>query len=410
MATFSYSVRDAVGGTSAGTVTAESRIDALNSLRGRGLFVIDLVEQGTEVSVRTPGFGGGFFQRVRLDELAVFFKMLAAMVGAGIPITRSLATLSKQQHNAFFSRLLLTVKNDVASGKPLSQSMAKYPRVFNSMVIALVLAAEETGTLDTTLEQIAASFEAEVALRHQISAGTRYPLIVTVAAILVVTFVMIFVVPQFQEIFKSLGATLPLMTQIVLDVSIFLKRFWFLVPAIIVGFPWLGMLVNSTPGGRMSMDQVKLRLPVFGDLNKKIILARMSRVFSTMLSSGVPILKSLSIVEQTALNAVYENAFAATRNAVREGRNISGPMERFPSLFPPMVIAMIAVGEESGTLDHMLIKINHFYTVEIETMVTKLTALIEPVLIGALGVIIGFVVISLWMPLFKVIQLIQQMK
>jgi type IV pilus assembly protein PilC len=411
MATFTYSVRDTTGGIAAGSVSAESRIDAMNLLRNRGLFVIDISEQEAETVVRMPGFGGGFFQNVKLDELSIFFKQLAAMLGAGIAITRCLQTLAKQQKNAYFSRLLLGVMSDVSSGLALSAAMSKYPRVFNPMVISLLVAAEETGTLDTTMEQLATAFEAEVALRHQVSAGMRYPLIVAVAALLVVVFVMIFVVPQFEEIFKMLGnAKLPFMTQIVLFIGTGLKRFWFFVPIIFIGFPWVITLINSNPAGRLALDQIKLMTPVFGDLNKKIILARMSKVFSTMLSAGVPILKTLNIVEQTSLNAVYEKAFAQIRAGVKEGRAINGPMENHPNLFPPMVHAMVAVGEESGTLDHMLLKINHFYTVEIEATVKKLTALLEPVMIGTLGVIVGFIVIALWMPLFKVIQLIQQLK
>lgn len=411
MATFTYSVRDGSGSITAGSVSADSRIDALNSLRNRGLFVIDLVEQETETVVRMPGFGGGFFQQVKLNELAVFFKQLAAMIAAGISLTRCFQTLAKQQHNAYFSRLLLAIMSDVSSGMALSTAMAKYPRVFNPMVISLLLAAEETGTLDSTLEQLATAFEAEVALRQQISAGTRYPLIVSIAALLVVIFVMIFVVPQFEQIFKMLdNAKMPLMTQIVLVTALTLKRFWFLIPILFIGMPWVTMLIQSNPAGRLTLDQLKLIMPVFGDLNKKIILARMSKVFSTMLSAGVPILKSLNIVEQTTLNAVYEKAFAEIRAGVKEGRTISGPMEKYPKLFPPMVQAMVAVGEESGTLDQMLLKINHFYTVEIESTVKKLTALLEPVMISTLGVIVGFIVIALWMPLFKVIQLIQELK
>jgi type IV pilus assembly protein PilC len=411
MATFTYSVRDGSGSITAGSVSAESRIDALNLLRNRGMFVIDLVEQEVETVVRMPGFGGGFFQQVKLEELAVFFKQMAAMIAAGISLTRCFQTLAKQQRNAYFGRLLLAVMSDVSSGMALSTAMSKYPRVFNPMVISLLLAAEETGTLDTTLEQLATTYESEVALRHQISAGTRYPLIVSIAALLVVIFVMIFVVPQFEQIFKMLdNAKMPMMTQVVLITALTLKRFWFLIPIIFFGLPWVTMLIQSNPAGRITLDQLKLLMPVFGDLNKKIILARMSKVFSTMLSAGVPILKSLNIVEQTTLNAVYEKAFAEIRAGVKEGRTISGPMEKHPKLFPPMVHAMVAVGEESGTLDQMLLKINHFYTVEIEATVKKLTALLEPVMISTLGVIVGFIVIALWMPLFKVIQLIQQLK
>jgi type IV pilus assembly protein PilC len=409
MATFTYSVRDGMGSVTAGSLSADSRVDALNSLRSKGLFVIDLVEQEIDTPVHGAGFGGGFFQRVRLDEMAIFTRQLAAMVGAGISITRCLQTLAKQQKNEYFAKLLLAVKNDVSSGLPLSAAMAKFPRVFNAMVISLILAAEETGTLDSTLEQLAAQFEAEVNLRHQISAGMRYPMIVAVAALLVVVFVMIFIIPQFKEIFDSLNAPLPLMTKIVVALAVVMKRFWFLVPVVFIGFPWVLSLINQMPGGRQTLDAMKLKLPVFGQLNQKIILARTTRVFSTMLSAGVPILKTLSIVEQTTLNAIYEQSLATVRNAVKEGRSISGPMEQFPKLYPPMVVAMVAVGEESGTLDHMLMKVNEFYTMEVEAMVKKLTALLEPVLIGSLGVIIGFIVIALWMPLFGVIKLIQEL-
>jgi type IV pilus assembly protein PilC len=409
MANFSYSVRAAGGRVTTGSLAAESRVDALNTLRNKGLFVLDLVEQQNETSIDRAGFGGGFFQRVRLQELAIFTKQFSAMVDAGIPVTRCLTTLGKQQKNQYFQKLLAAIKNDVASGMQLSAAMAKYPRVFNALVISLLISAEETGTLDTTLEQLADTFEAEVNLRHQVSAGMRYPVIVGVAALLVVTFVMIFVIPQFKEIFDSMGATLPLMTAIVVSIAVFMKRWWFLIiPAFFV-LPWFINLLNAFPTGRMVLDQIKLRVPVFGELTKKIILARMSRVFATLLSAGVPIIKALTIVEQTTLNAVYEKAFQNVRNAVKEGRNVSGVLENYPGLFPPLVTAMVAVGEESGTLDTMLRKVNDFYMVEIDTMVKKLTALIEPVLIGTLGVVIGFIVIALWMPLFKVIQLIQQL-
>ncbi|MCC7478166.1 type II secretion system F family protein [bacterium] len=409
MATFTYNVRTSSGQVTAGVLAAESRVDALNSLRGKGFYVLDLVEQDPEAVIDKAGFGGGLFQRVRLQELAVFTKQLAAMVGAGIPITKCLTTLARQQKNEYFGKVLNAVKNDVAAGLSLSSAMSKYPGVFNAMFISLLISAEETGTLDSTLEQLAATFEAEVALRHQISAGMRYPQIVAVAALMVVVFVMIFVIPQFSEIFRTLGAKLPPITAVVVGLAVFMKTYWYIIIPAMFLLPWVLKFINAMPGGRQFLDQIKLKLPVFGDLNKKIILSRMSRVFATMLSAGVPILKALTIVEQTTLNAIYESAFQKVRNAVKEGRNISGELEKFPALFPPMVTAMIAVGEESGTLDHMLLKINDFYTVEVDTTVKKLTSLIEPVLIGTLGVIIGFIVVALWMPLFKVIELIQQL-
>jgi type IV pilus assembly protein PilC len=278
MASFTYSVRQGGGQTSAGTLTADSRVDALNALRNKGFYVLDLVEQDLETQIDRVGFGGGFFQRVSLRELAIFTKQLAAMVGAGIPITRCLTTLSKQQKNEYFKSLLEKIRNDVSTGLPMSAAMAKYPRVFNAMMISLLVSAEETGTLDTTLEQLAATFEAEVSLRHQISAGTRYPLIISFAALMVVTFVMIFVVPQFQEIFRSLGADLPMMTAVVVSVAVFMKTFWYIIIPLFFGIPWGLQFLNGLPAGRQALDDLKLRLPVFGDLNRKIILARMSRV------------------------------------------------------------------------------------------------------------------------------------
>ena len=409
MATYTYSIRDVSGNVLTGTLSADSRVDALNSLRSEGKFVLNLDEKREQADVHGGGFGGGFFQRVKLEELAVFTRQLAAMVGAGISITRCFKTLAKSTRNQYFSSVMLKIQTDVASGLPMSSAMAKYPRIFNSMVISLMLSSEETGTLDTTLEQLADTFEAEVSLRQQISAGMRYPQIVSVAALMVVVFVMMFVIPQFADIFKDLDADLPIMTVIVLGLGMFLKNYWWLVIIAFFGLPWLINFINTIPAGRFALDAIKLKLPVFGDLNKKIILARMSRVFATMLSAGVPILKTLTIVEQTTLNAQYERSVRTVREAVKEGRSISGPMEGFPSLYPPMVTAMIAVGEESGTLDAMLMKINHFYTNEVDAMVKKLTAMLEPVLIGTLGGIIGFIVIALWMPLFKVIQLISEM-
>jgi type IV pilus assembly protein PilC len=409
MANFAYSVRATGGRTTAGVMIADSRVDAMNSLRGKGFFVLDLVEQSHGTNIDREGFGGGFFQKVKLQEMAVFTKQLAAMVGAGIPITRCLTTLGRQQKNQFFQKLLDKIKTDVAAGMPLSAAMAKYPRVFNAMMISLLIAAEETGTLDTTLQQLAAALEDEVALRQEVSAGMRYPIIVSCAAVLVVVFVMIMVIPQFKEIFDTMGATLPFMTQVVVAAAMILKKFWWVVIVLMFGTPWLMSALQTFPASRYVVDTIKLKLPVFGDLTKKIILARMSRVFSTMLSAGVPILKALTIVETTTLNAVYEKAFQVTRNSVKEGRNVGSQLENFPMLFPPLVTAMVAVGEESGTLDQMLLKVNDFYTVEIQATVKKLTALIEPVLIGSLGVVIGFIVIALWMPLFKVIELIQQL-
>jgi type IV pilus assembly protein PilC len=410
MANFSYSVRAAGGRVTTGTLAAESRVDALNTLRNKGLFVLDLIEQDAETSIDRAGFGGGFFQKVGLQELAIFTRQFAAMVDAGIPLTRCLTTLAKQQKNQYFAKLLLAVKNDIASGLQPSAAMSKYPRVFNAMVISMLVSAEETGTLDKTLDQLAETFEAELNLRHQITAGMRYPQIVSVAALLVVAFVMIFVVPQFQNIFVSMGATLPLMTQIVVNIAVFMKRFWWILLVLFIFMPMILNAINGTTTGRLVLDQIKLRVPVFGDLTKKIVLARVSRVWSTLLHAGVPIIKALTIVEQVSLNVVYENAFQAVRTAVKEGRNVSGVLEKYPSLFPPLVTAMVAVGEESGTLDAMLQKVNDFYMVEIDTTVKKLTALIEPVLIVGLGTIIGFIVVSLWMPLFKVIQLISDLK
>ena len=401
MANFTYNVRSAQGTISSGTLTAESRIDALNSLRNQGMYVLELVEQDIDTPVHGAGFSGGFFQRVKLDEMALFTRQLSAMVGAGIAITRCLDTLSKQQTNQYFGRLLQSIKNDVASGLPLSAAMAKYPRVFNAMVISLILSAEETGTLDATLEQLAESFEAEVRLRHQISAGMRYPMIVSVAALLVVTFVMIFVIPQFKELFSSFGADLPTFTQVVIKLSDFVAAWWWAILAVVV----IAVVVASniwkrSPKFRETLDRILLKVPVLGAIMHKAALARFCRTTATMFAAGVPLVEALQSVAGATGSAVYEKAVLIMRDDVATGQSLQLAM-RQQGLFPHMVIQMVTIGEESGALDDMLGKVADFYEEEVDNAVDALSSLLEPLIMVILGTLIGGLVVALYLPIFQ---------
>ncbi len=287
--------------------------------------------------------------------------------------------------------------------------MAKHPRAFPRLYVSLVKASEESGALDVVLERLAISLEKELNLRNQVGAGLKYPQTVGVFALIILTVMMIFVVPAFKDMFSSLGGNLPAMTQGLLATANFMKKGWWIIVLIYLGFPAAIRGINETKAGRLFLDRLKLRIPIFGVLSQKIIVARFTRNLATMLANGIPILRALEITDEAAGNVVYEVAIRRIRESVKEGQSIAGPMEE-SQLFPPMVSAMVAVGEESGDLDGMLSKVADFYDSDIDAMVKVLTSLLEPMMIAILGGLVGFIVISLFLPLFELIKAVQKMK
>jgi type IV pilus assembly protein PilC len=291
----------------------------------------------------------------------------------------------------------------------LAQAMSKHPQAFPQLYISLIRASEESGALDTVLKRLAESLESELNLRNQVSAGLKYPQAIAVAALLILTMMMIFVIPAFENMFTSLGGKLPGMTRALMALARFMKQYWWLIVGAYFAFPITMKAVENTKGGRLAMDRLRLRMPVFGLLTQKVIVARFTRNLATMLANGIPILRALDIVDEAAGNVVYESAIQRIKESVKEGESIAGPMEA-SKLFPPMVPAMIAVGEETGDLDGMLSKVADFYDSEIDAFVKVLTSLLEPIMISVMGAIVGFIVISLFLPLFSLIKLVQEMK
>ncbi len=404
MAQFSYAVRDRSGRILKGSIDASDLSSASQKLRDSGYVIASLTEKKA-----LPLFGGLFKGGVKLKDLAVFSKQFAAMVNSGIDVLRCLKILEKQTEIPSLKEALTAIRDDVSEGQSLSNAMAKFPNIFPRLYISLIRASEESGALDIVLDRLAIALEKELSLRQQISAGMKYPQVIAIAALIVLTVVLVFVIPQFEKMFSQLGGQLPLMTQILIKTANFVKKYWYIVIGLYVLVPISMRFVNKSPGGREVLDRLKLRLPVFGQLSRKVIIARLSRNLATMLANGIPILRAMDIVYEAAGNVIYENAIKRIRSSVKQGENIAGPMEAV-GVFPPMVSAMVAVGEESGDLDGMLGKIADFYEAEVDATVKALTSLLEPLMISIMGAIVGFIVISLFLPLFALIKTIQEMR
>lgn len=403
MPKFSFSVRDRAGKTITGTVVMDSREQLVERLREQGYFVnrITLVGENTlyerldrAIQRMTP---------IKLKDLSIFSRLLSTMINAGLPILRSLRIIVKQTENPHLAEVLQEVAKMVEEGYSLSYAMGQHPKVFNSLIVSLIKSGEESGSLDVVLDRIARDMEREIEIRQNVQAGIRYPVIILIAATLIVTLVMIFVVPQFQEIFRSMNATLPPPTLFLIRVSWLFRRGAPVLAVVVVFLIFASKYAANFPFWNRMLDKIRLRLPVFGFLLRRIALSRFARTFAILLKSGVPIIKSLTVVEDTVGNAVIANAVARAKVSIKEGERISYPLEETGE-FPPMVIDMIAVGEETGALDDMLQKISDFYDREVDYTIDAFTTMIEPLLITVMGVVIGFIVVSLYLPLFSAIQ------
>src|SRR3954449_11825357 len=349
-----------------------------------------------------PGFGN----KVKLKDLAIFSRQFATMVNSGLSLLRALTILTEQTENKYLSSIIGEVRNDVETGNSLSGAMAKHPNVFPPLMVNMCKAGEVGGFLDSVMLQIANNYEAEVKLRGKIKAAMTYPTVVFVMAILAVTGMLLFIVPVFADLFKQLGGTLPAPTRLLVFMSKSLKL---LMPFVIVGLI-AGVItwkkVKNKDQVRNVVDPLKLKVPVFGDLFRKVALARFARNLGTMMHSGVPILQSLEIVADTTGNVVLARAIRDVQDSVRQGESIAGPLKNH-AVFPPMVVQMMAVGEDTGALDTMLHKIAEFYDQEVEATTEALTALIEPLMIAFLGGIVGSMIVALYMPIFKIFDLVK---
>lgn len=400
---FNYTIRDANGQTRQGKVEAPNAEELKKRLQAEGLQVLEVTEDRKAPRVPAGGYG-----RVKLSDLAIFSRQFSTMLDAGVSLIRCLDVLQAQTNNARLRKILIDLSARVESGESLSRSMARHPKAFSQLIIGLIRAGEVGGVLEESLQRIAGFLEKDVELRRKIRSALTYPVIVLLAAIGIVIFLVTWLVPQFAELFKELGIKeMPAMTQFLIDLSALFTQRWYVVVLSVIAILIAYKLFVSTRVGRRVADRVKLRIPVFGPLHHKIVMARFSRTMGTLLASGVPILQAMETVAGVVGNSVVSDAVIESRSRIREGEKIADPLQR-SKMFSPMVVHMISVGEESGSLDHMLNKIADFYENEVEMTIASLTAAIEPVMIVLLGFIVGFIVIAMFLPMIEVISDLSQ--
>lgn len=400
---FNYTIRDASGQTRSGKVEAPNAEELRKRFQAEGLQVLEITQDRTAPRVPAGGYG-----RVKLSNLAIFARQFSTMLDAGVSLVRCLDVLQQQTNDARLRKILMDLSTRVESGESLSRSMARHPKAFSQLIIGLIRAGEVGGVLEESLQRIAAFLEKDVELRRKIRSALTYPVIVLCAAVGIVIFLVSWLVPKFAELFKELNIKeMPAPTQFLIDLSAFLTQKWYIMIIALIAILIAYKLFVSTRVGRRVMDRVKLRVPVFGPLHHKIVMARFSRTMGTLLASGVPILQAMETVAGVVGNAVVSDAVLESRARIREGEKIADPLQK-SKMFPPMVVHMVSVGEESGSLDHMLNKIADFYENEVEMTIASLTAAIEPVMIVLLGFIVGFIVISMFLPMVEVISNLSQ--
>jgi len=400
MPTFAYVVKDKAGRTHSGSLDVDSRQALIERLWKQEFVVLSIQERGARQAVLKVGQPS-----VKTEQLVIFSRQLATMVASGIPVVGALDVLGEQIEDRTFRHILRRIKGDVEGGSNLSESLGRHPRVFSDFFVNMVKAGESSGRLDEILDRVASYLEKTEALKRKVRASLFYPALVSFLAFGITTFLVIVVVPRFKEIFTSLGGQLPFATQLLLSTSDFVRQY-FLAEILLVVISLTTFRVYINTGlGRLWFDRTKLKLIVIGKLLQKVAIARFARTLATLVRSGVPILTSLEIVAKTAGNKVIELAVLGARSSIKEGENIANPLAQ-SKVFPPMVSRMISVGEKTGELERMLTKIADFYESEVDAAVTGLTSLIEPLVIAGLGFVVGGIVIALFLPVFKISQLV----
>lgn len=403
--TYEYTVAGPSGKNVKGRLEAVNEAAVAARLREMGVAPLDVREvanSGLNREITLPGFGS----KITLKDLAVMARQLAVMILAGLSLLRALTILAEQTESEALRKVLGSVRADVETGSSLSDSFGRHPQVFPPIMLNMIRAGEVGGFLDTTLVRIAENFEAEVKLKAKIKSAMTYPVVVLVIAVVAVVAMLLFIVPIFDEMFTSLGGELPLPTQILVVLSNWMKIGG--IPlAILVGVGlWWWNRHKHDLALREKVDPLKLKAPIFGKLFQKVAVARFTRNLGIMLHSGVPILQALDIVGDTSGNIVISHALKDVQASVREGRALAEPLKNHP-VFPPMVVQMISVGEDTGALDEMLIRVADFYDQEVEATTDQLTSIIEPIMIAFLGGIVGSMIVALYMPIFSIFELIE---
>ncbi len=404
MPTFSYIARNAQGNIIKGQTEAPNQNMVARVLRDQGLMPT-LIEAGGSISARSARAAIGKGGRVKLEDQVILTRQFSVMIRAGLPMIEVLNILAEQSEKRELKAVMKQVERDVGGGASLYEALSKHKKVFSTFYLSMVMAGEAAGMLDSILDQVASYLEKVASIQRKIKSAIMYPSVVSVVACLITVFLMVQVVPVFAEIFAEMEGNLPMPTQIVIGISEFLQNHM-LLAAVMVGGTVLGIWqISRTEKGRRMLDRFKLRMPIFGPLFLKVAVARFTRTLGTLIRSGVNILTALEICAKTAGNMVVEDAIVRTRVAIQTGESIATPL-RESNVFPPMVVRMIDVGERTGALEGMLTKIAEFYEDQVDSAVAGLTSMIEPILMVFLGLVIGSIVIAMFMPMFKMIEMV----
>ena len=405
MPTFVARVRDAKGNAKKEKIVAQTVTEARSALRSRGLFIQDL-KQAQEFK-----FSGNInleplqmaMAKVSVKDKAVFSRQFAALINAGVAIVRSLGVMAEQCTNPKLKKALTHISEDVQQGMNLSEAMRKHPDCFDNLYVSMVQAGEVGGVLDEVMNRLSKLLEDVARLQNQIKSALTYPVAVGIFAVAIFIGMTVFLIPIFADIFKQLNVELPALTQFMLDISAFIRGFWWSIPIVFFGAGFAFRNYYKTRMGRETIDRISLKVPLFGDLIQKSAVARFSRTFGALTRSGVPILTALEIVRDTAGNQVIANAVDESRKEIQQGGMISLALQK-EQVFPIMAIQMISIGEETGELDQMLAKVADFYEDEVEQSVKALTSIIEPIMIVVLGGMVGVILLSMYLPMFKIFE------
>ncbi|MBE9570279.1 MAG: type II secretion system inner membrane protein GspF [Proteobacteria bacterium] len=409
MPVYEYKALDINGKNLKGIIDAESIFAARQRLRETNIFPVELTETSAREKVETsiPKSVGSLLKRISLGEISIMARQLATLLGAGLPLVPSLTAIVSQTTNPGLKKTLAQIKEEVNEGNSLAQSISHYPGIFSPFYVNMVRAGEASGALNIVLERLADFNESQQAIRGRIKAALAYPLFMFLIGSIVLFFLTTFIVPRITGIFDEMHQTLPGITIFLISVSGFLKSFWWIICLfIIAAFVGLKYVFTKTLRGEYFRDKIKLKMPLFGPLIQKMAVARFSRTLGTLLQSGVPLLTALSIVKNVVGNRLIADVIADAGIEVEEGQDLSSPLSR-SGLFPPIAVQMISVGEQSGTMETMLYKIADTYETEIESNIMMMTSMLEPVMILVMGLAVGFIVISILLPIFEMNQLIR---
>lgn len=403
MAVFEYKALNTRGGQISGIIDADTPADARSKLRRRGQFPTEIRESEDKVGLQSEVTVSRLLRRVKAVDVAIFTRQLATLIEAGLPLVKALTALIEQLEKSPLKRVIIKVRDEVNAGMSLADSLAFYPRVFSELYVNMIRAGEAAGALEVVLERLADLTEKNLKMINKIRSIMIYPIVVAVIGIAVVTFLLVKVVPTIISVFSETQQALPLPTVVLLNISGFIRNYWWGIIAILAGLFLLFSFWKKGKTGRYWVDRIKLHLPLVGLLIRKMAVVRFSRTLSTLLASGTPLLKSLDIVKNIVGNQIIAAAIEAAKLAIKGGKSISEPFRK-SRVFPPIVVHMIAVGETSGSLEKMLSKVADAYEDEVETTVSTLTSVLEPIMIVLMGGVVGFIVISILLPIFQMSQ------